>query len=341
MLTIKWGILGLGKIAHHFAESFEEIKNAKLLSIASRNEININNFKKKFNISQEFCFDNYLDLINNKEIDIVYISLPHSLHYKWVTECIKNYKNILVEKPAVISVGDVSDIKERLKSKKIFFAESFLYRYHPQTQVVIDIIKNEDVGELLSMSSFFGSDIITKKKFFGLIKKIKISKNNRLFNKELGGGAIWDIGCYPTSMSLLIAGLKSKINGNIEILNSRIIKNPAEVDLESFAELKFENDFKSKIGCSFKSNLGQSTTINGSKCKIVINNSWNCKNKVIRLNQKEYKIEKKYNNNFSYVIEKISEYLINGKTEPDFPGMRLKDSITNIEILEKWQNSYE
>jgi len=341
MSIIKWGIIGLGNIALKFAQSFSEISNSKLLGIASIDSNKIELFKNQFKIQKEYCFKSYIDLIKNQDIDIVYLALPHNFHYQWIIECLKENKNILTEKPAVISSNNINEIVKKHSQKNIFFAESFVYRYHPQTAMIIDLIKNNKIGELISMESYFGSNIIEKKKFFGLIKRIKINKKNRLFNKNLGGGAIWDIGCYPSSMSLLISSLKSEINQNFTLRNSKIIREPAEVDLESHTEIQFENGFKSKIGCSFKSNLGYKTKIFGSKGNLIIDSSWDCDKGHLIFDQKEYKIEHKYNNNFTYQIEMISSYLNNKEKEPRFPGMRIKETVLNTKILEKWINSYE
>ena len=94
MEKINWGILGLGEIAHKFSTSFLETTNAKLLAVASRNINKLKKFKEQFNIEPKYLFNSYEDLINCKEIDIVYIALPNSLHHDWIIKSIK-IKNIL------------------------------------------------------------------------------------------------------------------------------------------------------------------------------------------------------------------------------------------------------
>ena len=97
-----------------------------------------------------------------------------------------------------------------------------MYRYHPQIPKIIDLLKNKIVGNLVSMESFFGFDALSRRKIFGIKFKKKPNKYDRLFNKELGGGAILDIGCYPVSFSILVASLISKIDFNkIEVLNKK------------------------------------------------------------------------------------------------------------------------
>ena len=103
-----------------------------------------------------------------KDLDIVYIALPHSLHHEWVIKSIEKGKNILVEKPATVNFSQMENIKNNLKNKNIFFSEAFMYRYHPQISKVVDLLKNNVIGNLVSMESLFGFDALGRKKIFGI-----------------------------------------------------------------------------------------------------------------------------------------------------------------------------
>ena len=118
MSQVKWGIIGLGNIASKFAEGFQYTKNAKLLAISSRSENKLITFKNKFQIDENFCFSNYESLLECKDLDIVYIALPHSFHHEWVIKSIEKGKNILVEKPATVNFSQMENIKNNLKNKK-------------------------------------------------------------------------------------------------------------------------------------------------------------------------------------------------------------------------------
>ena len=131
MENINWGILGLGDIAHTFSKGFEETSNAKLLAVASRDPEKLNKFKDKFNLENKFLFNDYEDLINCKEVDIIYIALPNFLHHDWVLNSIRKKKHILVEKPVTLNLKEIKNIKKNLNDEKIFFEEAFMYRYHP------------------------------------------------------------------------------------------------------------------------------------------------------------------------------------------------------------------
>ena len=165
--------------------------------------------------------------------------MPNSLHFEWISKCIENKKKILVEKPAVLNFKEINNIKDKLGN--IFFAEGFMYIYHPQTLKILNLIEEGRIGKLISMEANFGIDIMTKKNFFGFKKKTKINKKNRLFNKELGGGAILDLGCYPVSFSILIASLISKFDFiKTKVLNKKKEIGPTGVDIDSYAELIFQ-----------------------------------------------------------------------------------------------------
>ena len=341
MKQVKWGIIGLGNIALKFAEGFQYTKNAKLFAISSRNKNKLLTFKNKFQIGDNYCFTNYDNLLECKDLDIIYIALPNSFHHEWIIKSIDKGKNILVEKPATLSFAQMDNIKNSLKDKNIFFSEAFMYRYHPQIPKILDLLKNNVIGNLVSMESFFGFDILGRKKIFGIKLKKKLNKNNRLYNKELGGGAILDLGCYPVSMSILIASLNSRFDFNkIKVLNKKKDIGPTGVDMNSFAELDFGNSFKSTIGTSFTQDLGKKTKIIGSKGKLILEDTWHGNPSLINISgENKEKIEVECHKNiYKYEIDILSKCILENKKEPNFPGMTINETLENMRILDKWLN---
>ena len=98
---VKWGIIGLGNIAFEFAKSFYNSDNADLIAVASTSNEKLIKFKQNFNIEKENLYDSYQKLLENEDIDIVYIALPNSFHFEWILKALEKNKNILVEKPAL------------------------------------------------------------------------------------------------------------------------------------------------------------------------------------------------------------------------------------------------
>ncbi len=337
MEKINWGIIGLGNIAHKFSEAFRDIENSKLLAATSNDKKKLNIFKEKYNFEEKFLFNNYEELINCKDIDIIYIALPNFLHHKWVIKCIQNNKNVLVEKPATINLSEANDIKKNLHSKNLFFGEAFMYRYNPQINSIINLIKDNKIGKPLSMKSYFGNNVYFKRKLFFFKKKKKIDKESRLFNKDFGGGCILDLGCYPSSFSLLINSLIGNSNFKLENVSKELCETG--VDIDSYAELVFESGFKSNLYSSFKKNL-RSSIIECEKGSIIINDTWSSKDSIEIKSDKNYSMKfDKVKNIYSYQIECISKNLLNKNYKPTFPVMTLNETIQNMEIIDTWLNS--
>lgn len=340
MKQVKWGIIGLGNIAQKFSKSFVGIDNSKLLAVASKDKKKLKKYQEQFSIEIKNCFNNYDDLVNCKDLDIIYIALPNSLHLEWTIKCIKNKKNVLVEKPAALTFMEATEIKKQLKEQKVLFAEAFQYRYLPQTQKLVNLIKKDAIGDLLSINSSFGSNLLSKKNIFGFNKKKKIKKENRLFNKKLGGGAILDLGCYPVSLSVLMATLLKADFKKIKINNKIVNKDGFDVDVDSYLEIDFDNKLKAFVSASFKNNIGKKTEIIGKKGKIIIEDSWHGEPSILTLDGdiKEKINVKLEHNAYSYQIDSLSNAIINKKTESDFPGMTIEDTLHNMKILDMWRS---
>ena len=338
MKEINWGVIGLGSIAEKFIDGFKNVENAKLKAIASKNSDKLHKFKKRFNLDENYCFSNYNDLIESNDIDIVYITLPHSMHYENILKCFKSNKNVIIEKPAVISLEEIKNLKNNFNNK-IFFAEAFMYRYHPQLTKVIELIKNNYIGNLIEMNSYYGVNIMKKKFLFFFTKNKTINKNDRLFNKNLGGGAVLDLGCYPSSMSILIASLKSHFE-KVEVKDKKLDYYKTGVDINSFATLNFDNGFVSYIGTSFQNNLGKKTVIKGEDGTIKIEDTWHGEPSKIF-------VEGKYNEVFNigsnksiyaYEIEKFSENILENNFKVKYPGMNFDETFLNTKIIDEWLN---
>ena len=340
MTKINWGIIGLGTIAKKFAGGFSNLDNASIKAIASKKKENLDLFKKKFQIQDEFCFENYMDLIFCKDIDIIYIALPNSFHAEYIVEAAKRHKNILVEKPAVTNFKDLKEVKKIISKNNIYFTEGLMYRHLPYFDYIKKIIVSNSLGKLLKIESSFCAKIYKQKNFFGF----KINKPNylhRLFNKDLGGGSILDLGCYPVSLVSFL----NLITYNVDIESIKIIKVDKEicesgVDIYSNIELNFDDKFISNIKCSFKDKPDQSTVIYFENGTININDTWTPReNMFIYLKQgkEKKKINFKINKNiYSHQINNISEQLINKRTRPNFPSIDLEEIENNTKLLEQW-----
>ena len=335
--VLNWGIIGLGNAAKNFASGFKDSKNSSLIAVASKNDEKLNYFKKNYNLEEKNCYYSYEQILKNDKIDIVYIALPNSLHTEWIKKSASSKKNILVEKPAAIYVKDLESALKEVKSNNIFFIENFLYRSHPQTLKLIKLIEENYIGKIYRIKCSFGNDALGGRKLFGYRFK-KPNKNKRLFNKELGGGAILDMGCYPVSMISLLA---SYINKNLQIpkLSKINIKTGITgVDEYASATLNYGNNFYADIEASIVNRLSNDLEIIGEKGKIYLKEPWfpNFESMIQIFFDKTQKTEvvKTNYNIYTHQINQCSELII--AKESKLYLMTLDKTIENTIILNNW-----
>ena len=338
--VIKWGIIGLGNVAHEFAKSFYNTKNAKLIAIASKSENKLSKFKANFNIDSNNCHNDYEKLLNNNKVDIVYIALPNSLHYEWVHKSLEFKKHILVEKPAFINSQETQNIFNHPNFNDFFIGEGFMFRYHPQIMKIIELLKDNSIGQIISMQSSFGKNLLSKKRFFGLFNSSKFNKKKRIFSKSLGGGAILDHGSYTVSMSLLIASLIDGVDIEKFTLSKNKKNKIENIDVDSSVKLIFDKKFQAEITASFSRDFGNSTRIEGKDGKILITNTWNSDEGEIILINEEKKIFRIKNEKSVYCreIDEISNDILNNKKEASFPGTNKREILIGSKILDRWIN---
>lgn len=331
---IKWGILGLGKMAQKFAEAIQEVENAELVSIASLSEKKNELFGKKFNINEELRFNTYEGLINCKEIDAIYISTLNNTHANLIIKSADAGKNILCEKPMAITYEEASLVFKKLETTKVFFLEAIAYRSHPQIKELMKLISDDTIGTIEKIESSFGFSVNNFLKFF---------PKHRLFNKNMGGGSILDVGCYPVSFGLMIAKiLKEESSSKYKLTNCRGKINFRGTDDEAYTKIEFENLFDLEANVSIKNQFENSSIIFGSKGKLKLS-SW-LPNKIsfIEVSNKKNNYRKEIISKYSTyanTIKYASESIEKKKFECDFPNMTWHDSKVNIKILTEWKNS--
>ena len=217
-----------------------------------------------------------------------------------------------------------------------------MYRYLPYFSKLKEIILSKSLGDVTEIKSNFNSKIYKQKEIFGFkIKKPDYS--NRLFNKDLGGGAILDLGCYPLTFSTFINSLTHNVELK-DISFEKVKKEYCEsgVDIFSSLNLNFNGKFNSNITCSFKDNFNQSTEINFEKGSILIDESWVPNKKMtIHIINQDNKTVMNFENNeniYSYQIESISNQLLSRKFKPIFPSLTIEEIEINSNLLDRWIN---
>ena len=321
---IKWGIVGLGNMANIFANAINEVQNSKLISVASQSKSKLDSFAKNFRIKPENKFKNYIDLINSEEIDAVYISTLNNTHVDLILECAKKNKKILCEKPLGLNLDQANLAKEAINKNNILFYEAIAYRSHPQTKKILELIYSGEIGKINKIKACFGFKI----------KRIK--KDSRLFNKDFGGGAILDVGCYPISFFNLFC----KKNDQLKLIKSKGTFSSTGVEDESEAEIMIGKDIEANCKVSFKENLDNSCKIYGEKGSISIPTPWLPPQKsyfeIINNNSYYKKFITSERSVYASQIENISNLFIKN-LKIDSNSVDITESIEIMKILDEWK----
>ncbi len=336
---LKWGIIGFGKATSQFINSFnsDQDHEIEILSSISNNKIP----KDKINVIKNIS-NSYLDTINSEKVDIIYIGLTNNLHYKYSKLALKSGRNILIEKPACVTENQFEELLEIANKKNVKIFEAIYFRSHPNLMKFDKIFKENKLKKIEEIKCEFGNDALGGKKFFGI--RLKKPKNtNRLFSKEMFGGAIWDTGCYPitfTNIFLKIFGLR--FLNHKSMVKKKILIGSTNVDMES--ELNFyHDDIKIKLKTSLINKLQNSIVIKFSEGYAEISNLLNIGELVnINLNINNKNLQYKLTSNLNIIQTLKNEILksLNNKQGYvfSFPLVNNMETLENIKILEKWKN---
>ena len=335
MDKIRWGIIGPGSIAHNFADALKQTYSGELIAIASRTSSKLEEFGNKYQIKKEFRFNDYETLLENENIDAVYIATPHVFHADLSIRAAGKGKHILCEKPGAVNFSQASKVIEKIKEAGVFYKEGFMYRCHPQIPALINIIKKNTIGNIKQITSSFGFDMQ------------KIIPDHRLFDKKLAGGAILDVGLYPVSLSRMVAGAavgKKFINPISISAKARIGKTG--VDEISSATLTFEDNIIAEVSTAIMQNMDNNAVIEGEIGKIIIDDPWmpgkdggpyNTKIRVIKNGKEVIEEFKGPEHLFFFEAELASQTIAKQRTEVPYPGMTWDDTLGNIKVLDMWR----
>lgn len=189
--TLNWGLLSTARINRALIPPLQISKRNHLLAVASRSQETANAYAKEKKISR--AYGSYEALLADPEIDVIYNPLPNHLHAEWTIKAVEAGKHVLCEKPLALNVVDVDAIKAAAQKHERVVAEAFMYRHHPQTLKVQELVKSGSIGALKLIRGSFS---------FVLSREEDI----RLLDPAMGGGSIWDIGCYPISYARTVVG---------------------------------------------------------------------------------------------------------------------------------------
>jgi len=194
--TYNWAILGCGRIASKFANDLKLLPNAKLYATAARDLERSRQFADNYGF--EKAYGSYEEMVDDPGVDIVYIATPHSYHRDHTILCLNHKKAVLCEKAFAINSREASEMIECAKRNNTFLMEAFWTRFQPSFNKALEILQSGRLGTLKIVRSDFAF-------------KAEFNPERRLYNLNLGGGSLLDIGIYPVFASLITLGKPSEI----------------------------------------------------------------------------------------------------------------------------------
>jgi xylose dehydrogenase (NAD/NADP) len=245
---LSWGLLGTARINRAVIDPIQSSKNSQLFSVASRSKDKAEAYAKTWGIKK--YYGNYEALLADPEIDVVYISLPNSLHAEWSIKAMQMGKHVLCEKPLATSIKAVDEIKKASQDTGKVIAEAFMYRHHFQTIKVKEMVNQGMIGKL---QLIHGSFCYTNTR-----------PDNIRLDPGLGGGSLWDVGCYPISYARFLTGEEP-----IEAYGHQVT-GPTGIDLLYAGQLKFPGDVICQFESSFITPDKSEMEITGEYGRIII-----------------------------------------------------------------------
>ena len=321
MQKIKWGILGTANIARYATiPGMKKAEHCELYAIAGRSLEKAQAFKNEYGF--EKACGSYDELIGDKEVQAVYIPLPNNLHLKWVKAALQSGKHVLCEKPLALNTDEAREMFEVARANGVYLMEAYAYLHSPYVQSLKDDIASGAIGDVDYIESAF----ITQG-----------YKEDFRLHKEFGGGALYDLGCYCTTMIL------SLIDSEPELVKAVAEFSDEAVDVNTAAIVRFKNGVRASFNVGMI--LGQNTNsrydrlyIHGTKgnirSEVEYNQEGNVSYKIIENGWSDQKvIERKIvvPHNYALELEQLNQCILGNAT----PHITPEFSIKNAQLMDK------
>jgi predicted dehydrogenase/aryl-alcohol dehydrogenase-like predicted oxidoreductase len=334
---INWGILSTGAIARTFARGLAASTTGRLVAVASRSIEKAEQFGQEFHVPREGCLGSYDDLIADKSVHAIYIATPHPQHTEWAIKGAGAGKHLLVEKPLAINHGEGMAIVEAAIATDVALMEAFMYRCHPQTSRLVELLRENAIGQVRMIQASFGFHA-------------GFNAESRAFNNALAGGGILDVGCYPVSIARLIAG----VAGGKDFAEPIDVKaaghlGSSGVDEWTAAVLKFPGDIIAQVSTSVSLNQENVVRIFGSEGTIYLPTPWVMnrttpeQGRIIVSRRgdsspRELSIDADVTS-FTYEADVFGQLLLSGARQAPPPAMSWQDTLGNLRTLDRWRDA--
>ncbi len=328
--TVGWGILGTGGSARRFAEGLQSSTTGRLVAVGSRSHAAANQFILSHPNAKPV--GDYASLLTDPDVKVVYVALPHPMHAEWAIRAAEAGKHVLCEKPAGLNHAELQAMLEAAAEHRVFFMEAYMYRCHPQTARLVQLIKEGAIGELRLIQARFSF-------------RIPFDRQSRSLNRELGGGGILDVGGYTTSMARLLAGAAGgePFAEPLEFTGYGQLGPASGVDEYAVGMLKFRGGIFAQVSCGVQLNAENDLRLYGTEGSIRVPSPWFCgaTEGAIKLflqrnteAAREIVIEAE-KDLYAYEADIVAENLDRGEA----PAMSWRDSLGNLAIQDRWRQA--
>lgn len=318
-MNIKYGIIGLGGIAQVFAGALNTVPGTELEAVASGSRERAEAFSKKFKASK--IYDSYIELIHDKEVDVVYVALTHNFHYDIVKMCLENGKAVLCEKPLVINKKDAEELIALSRKNKVLLMEAMWTRCLPSFQKTKKWVEEGKIGDIRLIDAKFCINI-------------PYDPKHRLFNPELAGGSLYDLGVYVIEFTTGILGEKPETVSGFATV--------AETGVDDFAviNMSFKSGALAMLSCGIRAKTNRDAGIYGTNGSIVVYEFFSSRK--CELYDKDNNLVESFEDTceegFTYQIRHFNELFKNKKQESDI--IPLEDTAVCADVFDKLLNQW-
>ncbi|MDB5140927.1 MAG: afr 2 [Mucilaginibacter sp.] len=317
MKTIRWGILGAGRIAGKFASDLKLVQDAELLAVGSRSQATADKFGREFGI--KYCHSSYEALVQNPEVDVIYIATPHVYHHENALLCLQHKKAVLCEKPFAMNTRQAAEMISVAKENKVFLMEALWTKFHPHYKKMREMIGQGLLGEIRSVLINFG---------FKPLDPVPA----RLFDPALGGGTVLDIGIYNVFMAMSVLGKPDHIDAVMTSASTG-------VDEQCAILFRYNNGAMAQLFSTFSSNLATEADICGTEGRIRLTSKFYEPSATIEYYKERtdsrqiIPVEKEPGFGYQYEARHVNECLKKGFTESNV--VTFADTLLLMEMLDQ------
>jgi predicted dehydrogenase len=317
MKQFNWGIIGPGRIAQKFADCVNALPGSNIYAIASRSTVDIHILTQMMHAKKGYT--TYEDLVQDVNLDAIYIATPHRFHYENALLCLTNNKPAVVEKAFTVNAHEAEKLTLIAKKRGVFLMEAMWTRFLPVYSQVQKWLESEKIGDIQLMISSLG---------FLARRDVE----DRLLNPGLAGGTVLDLGVYAMAVTQLVFQKNPLSVKALGFVGETGVEEAISVSLD------YGNGSLSQFACTFLASPSNQVEIFGSKGKINIHPVYNsAEQATLIVNGKEKQVNLPHSiNGFEYQIFEAQRCIREGRIES--PLMTLEKTIDNLRILDEIRN---